>query len=198
MFLPALARLASQDHQLSLFSPESREMRNLHDHRPDIYRRAFSLKIEILMIQILIFSAQNHRIQDAKNYENTKRELRHINKIWEHHHIITLRLMRVALVMNVPNLWKSFSQVSKQSRVKWETKRVCYAIHYKTNTTDTQHNQKWWTWGRVCHPFSVWQVSLLPQEFCPGRPQLQNAANQTLALVQRGRGMREVELTVIQ
>lgn len=44
----------------------------------------------------------------------------------------------------------------------------------------------------------LFHVSLLPQKFCPWRAQLQNAANQTLALIQRGRGSGEVELTVIQ
>lgn len=48
------------------------------------------------------------------------------------------------------------------------------------------------------HPWIVSYVSLLPQEFGPWRPQLKDAANQTLTLIQRGRGSREVELTVIQ
>ncbi len=50
-----------------------------------------------------------------------------------------------------------------------------------------------WDW----HPLVVLCV-ILPQKFCPWWAQLQNAANQTLTLIQWGRGSREVELTVIQ
>lgn len=59
-----------------------------------------------------------------------------------------------------------------------------------------KEGQKKGIWDQ--HPWIVSYVSLLPQEFGPWWPQLKDAANQTLALIQRGRGSREVELTVIQ
>lgn len=66
----------------------------------------------------------------------------------------------------------------------------------REKNVNKRRTEKKGIWDR--HPWIVSYVSLLPQEFGPWWPQLKDAANQTLTLIQRGRGSREMELTVIQ
>lgn len=126
------------------------------------------------------------------------------------------------LVMNFPNLWWqsievyfAWKQVWKQSwvvKAKMKNKndtRVHLWYHLLLNRATLQRKQNQYNTIKRkivrkekvgCGTGIHWlfYVSLLPQKFCPWWAQLQNAANQTLALIQRGRGSREVELTVIQ